>query len=184
MLGFRAVPFSVHVSKKRKLQDLSLSKLELLQLYYCKVFTGVCLNLAEFLLKWFNNSSYRHIYNHTTSICCIFGQIQCLCAFETDTENKCCFWAGSIRELVSLLVCVCVHKGGGCRQTGSRGLQNRTGHHNSSSRSLATDRQAGLNGDCSLIGIYHQQPTKSISPWGKPRTIFRLKGIHGCIQYS
>lgn len=39
--------------------------------------------------------------------------------------------------------CVRVHKGGGCRQTGSRGLENRTGHHNSLSWSLATGRQTG-----------------------------------------
>lgn len=88
---------------------------------------------------------------------------------ETEKENKCCFWARSIRELVSLLVCACVYKGGGCRQTGSRGLQNRTGHHNSSGRSLATDRQAGLNADGSLIGICHQQPTKSIYLRGETR---------------
>lgn len=61
-----------------------------------------------------------------------------------------------------MLVCACVYKGGGCRQTGSRGLRNRTGHHNSSAPSLATDRQAGLNADGSLIGICHQEPTKSI----------------------
>lgn len=93
----------------------------------------------------------------------------CIRDRETEKENKCCFWAWSIRELVSLLVCACVYKGGGCRQTGSGGLQNRTGHHNSSGRSLATDRQAGVNADGSLIGICHQQPTKSIYRRGETR---------------
>lgn len=102
----------------------------------------------------------------------------CIRDTETEKENKCCFWALSIRGLVSLLVCVCVYKGGGCRQTGSRGLQNRTGHHNSSSWSLATDRQAGLNGDGSLIGICHQQPTKTVYPWGKPGPVLTLKQAH------
>lgn len=88
----------------------------------------------------------------------------------------------SIRGLVSLLICACVYKGGGCRQTGSRGLQNRTGHHNSSARSLATDRQTGLNADGSLIGICHQQPTKSIYLWGKPSPILTLKQIR--IQHT
>lgn len=43
---------------------------------------------------------------------------------------------------MSLSAPVCVHKGGVCRQTGSRGLQNRTGDHNSSSRSTG-HRQTG-----------------------------------------
>lgn len=105
-----------------------------------------------------------------------------LCALrdgETAKENKCCFWAPGIRGLVSLLVCACVYKGGGCRQTGSRGLRNRTGHHNSSAPSPATDRQAGLNADGSLIGICHQEPTKSIYlNGGKPGPILTLKQTH------
>lgn len=43
---------------------------------------------------------------------------------------------------------------------------------------LATDRQAGLNGDCSLIGICNQQATKSIYPWGKPCPILTFKQKH------
>lgn len=97
---------------------------------------------------------------------------------ETEKENKCCFWAPTIRELVSLLVCACVYKGGGCRQTGSGGLQNRTGHHNSSARSLATDRQAGVNADGSLIGICHQQPTKSIYLQGGNPALFSHSDKH------
>lgn len=108
----------------------------------------------------------------------------CIRGGETEKENKCCFWALSIRELVSLLVCACVYKGGGCRQTGSRGLQNRTGHHNSSGRSLATDRQAGVNADGSLIGICHQQATKSIylrgetQPYSHTQTNMHLTRTH------
>lgn len=67
----------------------------------------------------------------------------CIQDTETAKENKRCFRALGIRELVSLLVCACVYKGGGCRQTGSGGLRNRTGHHNSLAQLLATDRQAG-----------------------------------------
>lgn len=104
-----------------------------------------------------------------TCVLCQAPMAVCIRDRETAKENKCCFWAPSIRELVSLLVCACVYKGGGCRQTGSRGLQNRTGHHNSSARSLATDRQAGVNADGSLIGICHQQPTKSIYLQGETK---------------
>lgn len=104
-----------------------------------------------------------------------------LCALwdgETAKENKCCFWAPGIRGLVSLLVCACVYKGGGCRQTGSRGLQNRTGHHNSSAPSPATDRQAGLCADGSLIGICHQEPTKSIYLNGGNPALFSHSNKH------
>lgn len=113
--------------------------------------------------------------------CVLCQSLMIVCIYETQRqwkENKCCFRAASIRELVSLLVCACVYKGGGCRQTGSRGLRNRTGHHNSSAQSLATDRQAGVNADGSLIGICHQQPTKGIYLRGKPSPILTLKQTH------
>lgn len=81
-----------------------------------------------------------------------------------------------------MLVCACVYKGGGCRQTGSRGLQNSTGHHNSSAPSSATDRQAGLNADGSLIGICHQEPTKSIYLNGGNPALFSHSNKHTCIH--
>lgn len=81
-----------------------------------------------------------------------------------------------------MLACACVYKGGGCRQTGSRGLRNRTGHHNSSAPSPATDRQAGLNADGSLIGICHQEPTTSIYLNGGNPALFSHSNKHARIH--
>lgn len=70
-----------------------------------------------------------------------------VCMSETERRRKKTSVVSELRvseRLCLCWVCACVYKGGGCRQTGSRGLQNRTGHHNSSGRSLATDRQAGF----------------------------------------
>lgn len=95
-------------------------------------------------------------------VLCRLATAACVRDRETEKENKCCFWAPGVRELVSLLMCACVYKGGGCRQTGSRGLEDRTGHHNSSGLITGHGQTGRANADGSLDVICHQQPTKSV----------------------
>lgn len=94
----------------------------------------------------------------------------CLCAYDNgDRERKQVpFLSLQNKGASVLLFCVCVYKRGGSRQTGSGGLQNRTGHRNSSWWSPATDRQATMNADISLIRICHQRLTKGIHFQGNP----------------
>lgn len=68
-------------------------------------------------------------------------------------------WLVSLSVCVSVRVCVCIGEAAADRRAlGDYG----TGRGTITHRRPQTDSQAGLNADGSLIGICHQEPTKSI----------------------
>lgn len=93
-----------------------------------------------------------------------------LCAHQTGRRRKKTSVVSErrrIRWLVSLSVCVCVcvcirEAAADRRALGDYGTGRGTITHRRPHRRPQTDSQAGLNADGSLIGICHQEPTKSI----------------------